>query len=159
MVLCLPFHLAADVATRRHGKPGWSSVRGHVLQPMRPADIALRRLLSLFQFVNNHAMCFAGHGSAGVAFCQLSWVQLNAFTMTLRKKQLLTAHGLIGVYALLSVLVTVSCLHLTSRPLLSVTWGAALLWFRTCGVSKYALWAGTCLLTELTQMTMTVDSG
>ena len=56
MLLCMPFHLAADEATRTCGTEGWSSIRGHRLQPMQPADVALRRLLSSLQFINNCAV-------------------------------------------------------------------------------------------------------
>ena len=57
MLICLPFHLGADWATRRWGTEGWSSIRGHVLQPLMPADVALRRCLSCCQFINNHGAC------------------------------------------------------------------------------------------------------
>ena len=77
-----------------------------------------------------------------IAFSHLSWVQLNAFSMTLRKKQILTEHGLFGTYALLSLAVTSSCLYHTARPLASLVIGVAMLSLRARGVSKYWLWAG-----------------
>ena len=139
----LPFHLAVDAATRAHGMPGWTSIRGHATLNMLllPAEHVVRRALSAMQFINNHALLFGGARRAEIAFLLLAWVQLNAFCMTLRKKAIITEESLMRTYTLLSVLVTAGSLGLATDAVGSLAAGVALVGLRGLGVSKYWLWA------------------
>jgi len=147
-LICLPFHVAVDAATARHGAPGWSSIRSHASLPLLPAENTMRRMLSIMQFVNNHAMLYAGERRPQVAFALLGWVQLNAFCMTLRRKALLSPDALMRTYVAMSVVVTGLSLGLTDQPALSLVAGALLLEGRRRGHSKYALWTA-CLMCGL----------
>ena len=50
-LICLPFHVAVDAATARHGAPGWSSIRSHASLPLLPAENTMRRMLSIMQVI------------------------------------------------------------------------------------------------------------
>ena len=142
MAIALPFHLAVDKATRVYGEAGWTSIRGHEMQKeyLLPIEVVLRRILSTLQFVNNHALLFGGARRAEIALFGVGWVQINAFCMTLRKKDLISEDGLMHAYALLSVFVTTGCLSLTVNGARSLATGVILLTLRSRGASKYLLW-------------------
>ena len=155
---CLPFHVAVDATTWALGTPGITSIRGshdtgekcrHHEWWARftggaSARDAIRPLLSGAQFVNNHCLLFGAQRRQGIAFAWLAWSQLNAFLMTLRRKQLISEEGLALSYTLLSVCVTAACLAQATSPLLSIAAGALLMALRARGCNKYALWC--CLL-------------
>eukprot|EP00966_Prymnesium_polylepis_P211158 4890205-Prymnesium_polylepis.1 len=148
---CLPFHLMVDRCTACLGSSGFSSVRGsHREVPFRSgAESTIRGILSALQFVNNHVMLFSGERVADVAFIGLAILQLNAFLMTLRKKQLISPSGLLHAYfVLLSVATSVELGWLACSPAHSVAIGTALYWLRRRGAPKYVLWCAAVAIGE-----------
>ena len=153
---CLPFHLAIDAVTRALGTPGITSIRGSHDPGEKcryhewwarftggaSARDAVRPLLSGAQFVNNHALLFGAQRRQGIAFAWLAWSQLNAFLMTLRRKQLISEEGLAASYTLLTTCVTAACLAQAASPLASLSLGALMMALRARGCNKYALWLG-----------------
>lgn len=150
---CLPFHLAVDEITRALGAPQVSSIRGHHeveecrtnvwwFRLTRSSSLRdnVRPLLSGAQFVNNYCLLFGGSRRQGIAFAWLAWSQLNAFLMTLRKKQLISEDGLALSYTTLSAIVTFACLSQAGSPLTSLLVGSALMTLRCMGCNKYLLW-------------------
>jgi hypothetical protein len=165
-LLCLPFHLAADMATARLGDPGVSSIRGGRNARSHPPRVVVARVLSAMQFISNHALLFCcegggddgaapgdavGAGGAGVpaAFAWLAWCQINAFLLTLHRKQLLSDLGLACAYFALSLAVAAACLAHAARPSVSVATGVLLLVLRAQGINKYALWLGSLAVGSL----------
>jgi len=150
---CLPFHVAVDTATWAYGTPGVSSVRGNHSPPSdalrNPLRDFVRPFLSGAQFVNNHALLFGGPSRQGIAFAWLAWSQLNAFLMTLRRKQLISEDGLALSYTMLTVCVTVACLGLATGPMASMFAGTTLMLLRTRGCNKYGLWLGILWVSQV----------
>lgn len=154
--VCLPFHLAVDLCTRLFGSSGFSAIRGRhdQLSSREGVDRALRHALSTLQFAANHATLHAGRRGAEVAFVMLATIQINAFLMTLRRKQLLGPFGLLYAYSALLGLTSAAALGLTASPAASLRAGVAMYivraWF---GCPKYLLWACVVLASSTSSET------
>ncbi len=153
-LVCLPFHALVDLSTARHGAERVTSIRGdHSELPTRSrAEVCVRAVLSALQFINNHALLRSAERCAETAFLFLAIIQLNAFLMTLRKKQILGPYGLLYAYFALIAVGTALNLGLVARSALhSLALGSGLYVLRRRGWSKYALWAACVAASQLAE--------
>jgi len=148
-LLVLVSHLAADAVTARYGRPGSTTIRVEGADK-RWVETVFKRFYSLSQMAAIAALLTPGASGLGMdrSFAILCGVQLAAFGMTLRKKNILGRVGYNTFYTL--SLFYAGAVMAANAPIRMpvLVCGVMLLRVLT-DASKYSLWGGYVLLDSL----------
>eukprot|EP01013_Petalomonas_cantuscygni_P009446 TRINITY_DN22270_c0_g1_i1.p1 TRINITY_DN22270_c0_g1~~TRINITY_DN22270_c0_g1_i1.p1 ORF type:complete len:365 (-),score=66.28 TRINITY_DN22270_c0_g1_i1:200-1219(-) len=139
-VVCMMWHVMADMVTAKWGTPGETAVRGKD-RTTRWNVYLIRRIYASYQFIAIGS-CLVPHVlSADLGWNSMIAIQSSAFLMTLRKKGLVRWQTHAVWYTICLGLSTGYLLSLIGSPLYVGTIAFLFMLRSQLGINKYLLWA------------------
>jgi hypothetical protein len=144
-VTMLSFHVAADLATKRYGTPGVTTIRVDAPNHL----VTTKRFFAFAQFVAIGGMLVPHERLADLGFNTLAGIQSSAFLMTLRRKGFIKWRSYALWYSLSLLAAVFYTAYARGICFVGLIFMVFLLRVK-CHISKYVLWTFFALVAPYT---------